>query len=736
MTTRTGDSIYGFNSNIEMLVRGETLRPFSLEEGGKSFAIWDAGGIDTIDASGMSSSTNQTINLTPGTFSSIGADFVEQANGSIRERPFVNNVTIAFGVAIENAIGGSGADILLGNGARNVLDGRNGDDAIAGFGGDDLLIGGSGQDYLSGGADNDTLDGGASADQLFGEAGSDLLIGGAFGDSLFGGDGFDIASYAGASSRVVFTSTSTAGDIGGDTFNSIEGFELTGFDDILHSFSGAETIWAFGGADEIRSFGGNDIVFAGGGNDSLFGGDGDDNLQGGEGNDQLEGGNGADQIDGGIGADTMTGGAGNDIYFVNDALDSIVELTNIRTPSGAILSLGVDLVVSTLDFTLTTALENLTLWGFGLLRGTGSSLANTITGNPSDNVLDGRGGADTLRGQRGNDTYIVDNALDVVDETGGGSADIDTVESSVTFSLATTLGNVENLTLTGAAAINATGNALDNVLRGNSAINTLTGSGGNDRLFGFAGDDSLSGGAGNDTMTGGAGNDKLSGSTGNDSYDFRTFLVAGVALGADTIVDSGGADTLIIDSSTQIRSASRSGDDVIVTLAQGTVRITGQFTGSGIEQVQTGNGSFVMATSLLGGDASGIITGTRRSDLMDGRGGDDILFGSAGNDTLLGSEGADRLDGGAGRDTLDGGVGDDLLTGGAGRDTFVFAPGYGADTVADFDRRFDSLDMSAFGFAPSETRIDATIVLYFGGGDVLTLNLKRPLPDGYLDSLA
>ena len=69
----------------------------------------------------------------------------------------------------------------------------------------------------------------------------------------------------------------------------------------------------------------------------------------------------------------------------------------------------------------------------------------------------------------GNDTYVVDNAGDVVNETGGDGTD--TVLSSISFSLADAvhaIGGIENLTLTGTAAINGTGNALDNVLTGNS----------------------------------------------------------------------------------------------------------------------------------------------------------------------------------------------------------------------------------------------------------------------------
>ena len=133
-----------------------------------------------------------------------------------------------------------------------------------------------------------------------------------------------------------------------------------------------------------------------------------------------------------------------------------------------------------------------TLSGFENL--TGSAFNDTLTGDANTNVLiglagndilNGGAGADLMLGGSGNDTYVVDNVGDVVDETGGDG--IDTVQSSVSFSLADpvhAIGAIENLTLTGSAVINGTGNDLDNVLIGNAANNVLIGLGGNDTLNG------------------------------------------------------------------------------------------------------------------------------------------------------------------------------------------------------------------------------------------------------------
>ena len=86
-------------------------------------------------------------------------------------------------------------------------------------------------------------------------------------------------------------------------------------------------------------------------------------------------------------------------------------------------------------------------------------------------MLNGAAGADNLRGRAGNDVYVVDNAGDIVNESLAGSTGIDTVQSSIGFSLANTtrvLGSVEYLALLGSGNINGTGNALANVLTGNT----------------------------------------------------------------------------------------------------------------------------------------------------------------------------------------------------------------------------------------------------------------------------
>jgi Ca2+-binding RTX toxin-like protein len=245
----------------------------------------------------------------------------------------------------------------------------------------------------------------------------------------------------------------------------------------------------------------------------------------------LTGNTGNNRLDGGAGIDTLSGGAGNDTYIVDSTTDVITESD----------SAGNDTVASGISFSLAAIanVENLTLTN-AAANGTGNSLSNVLTGNTSNNRLDGGAGIDTLIGGAGNDIYIVDSTTDVITEADNGGND--TVASSVSFSL-TAIANVENLTLTGSASIDGTGNSANNTLTGNAGANILSGGDGNDSLNGSFGNDSLIGGAGNDSLNGGSGNDIITGGTGNDTLtggsglDKFNFTTALDPTSIDTITD-------------------------------------------------------------------------------------------------------------------------------------------------------------------------------------------------------
>jgi len=150
--TRTGNTTYGFNNNSGQAVFDSARYPNA------AYTIVDSGGIDTLDYSGFSA--NQLINLAEEAFSNVGGS--------------VGNVVIARGTVIENAIGGSGGDRLLGNGADNMLSGLGGNDVLIGGAGNDTLIGGLGTDNLTGGQGLDIFRDTASG--LNGDTITDLAV--------------------------------------------------------------------------------------------------------------------------------------------------------------------------------------------------------------------------------------------------------------------------------------------------------------------------------------------------------------------------------------------------------------------------------------------------------------------------------------------------------------------------------------------------------------------------------
>lgn len=369
------------------------------------------------------------------------------------------------------------------------------------------------------------------------------------------------------------------------------------------------------------------------GDDDLQGRGSGDTLNGLAGADRLLGEGGNDTLNGGAGADTMSGGLGNDTYVVDDGGDIVIENAGE----------GTDTVQSAIGYVLGANVENLTLTGAALIDATGNALDNALTGNAAANVLMGEAGNDTLNGGgaadamfggAGNDIYVVDNAGDAITENAGEGTDL--VQSSVSRTLS---ANVENLTLTGAGAINGTGNELDNVLTGNGAANALSGN------------------SGNDTLIGGGGADVMRGGEGDDTYDVNS--------STDSIIENAGEGTDLVQSS------------VTHTLAANVENLT------------------LTGTRAIRG------TGNDLDNLMNGNNSDNVLNGGGGDDTLNGNGGNDKLNGNAGLDTLIGGSGNDAMNGGGGSDIFVFLASFGQDRITGFDANptggQDMLDISALG---------------------------------------
>lgn len=462
----------------------------------------------------------------------------------------VENLTLT-GTRTSNGTGNALDNVLTGNSAANVLTGGAGNDTyLVGTGDTTVEAANEGIDTvlsaitwtLATNVENLTLTGttaingtgNALNNVLTGNSAANVLSGGAGSDTLVGGNGND--------TYVVDATTDVV------TENLNEGVDLVQ----------ASVTYTLGANVENLTLTGTAAI----------------NGTGNALNNTLTGNAGNNSLDGGAGNDTMAGGTGNDTYYVDSASDVITEAA----------SAGTDTVVSSVNWTLGTNLENLTLAGTANINGTGNTVANRITGNAGNNVLSGGAGSDTMLGGAGNDTYVVDATTDVVTENLNEGLDL--VQSSVTYTLG---ANVENLTLTGTTAINGTGNDLNNVLTGNSANNTLTG------------------GAGNDLLDGGAGNDTMVGGTGDDIYVVNAT--------GDLVTELAGAGTDTVRAGVTYTL----GNNLENLMLTGTTALNG--TGNTLNNVLTGNSA---ANTLSAGAGN---------DTLDGGAGADSLVGGAGNDT-------------------------------------------------------------------------------------------------------
>jgi|GEM_PF-2988732 len=304
------------------------------------------------------------------------------------------------------------------------------------------------------------------------------------------------------------------------------------------------------GNDRLLGTGGDDVMNGLAGNDTILGYSGNDTLLGDIGNDLLDGGVGKDRLSGGSGADTLQGGSGN------DSLDG----------------------------------------GIG---------NDHLEGGASNDTLNGGNGFDTMLGGDGNDHYVVDNLRDIIDEGSDRLAGIDSVESSVSYTLG---NNLERLNLTGLNNLSGIGNDGTNIIVGNSGDNLLSGMNGNDTLKGSLGDD---------TLLGGGGVDQLVGGDGSDTYQISS------------------TEDIIIETP-------KDGDQDVVETS-----------------ISYDLGNNLEVLRLIGvNNING--SGNDLNNLMDGNNANNLLEGNGGADDIQGNEGNDTLDGGVGNDTLDGGEGNDV----------------------------------------------------------------------------
>ncbi len=741
-TTRTGDTVYGFNSNVT----GNTAAIYNFSTNQNPIlTIVDSAGNDTLDFSGYS--TGSTIDLAPGAASSANS--------------MTLNIWIARSAVIENARGGSGADIIRGNDVANVLTGNGGNDQLFGLGGNDRLVGGAGSDTIDGGAGIDTAVFDAAWSAIAYSYNSTTMTftftGSGWTDTIVNVENFTDSQNVTRTAAELTTSppppaptpsnvsisaltASVAEGDGGATANTLQ-FRVA----LAAAATSSQTInWGLSGGTATA----------------------------------------ADFTGATSGALTFAAGETTKTITLTILGDTVVETNETVSIVLSNPSSGLQIATGTATATITnddTAAPPPPPPAGGTITGTtatdflfGTAAADIIYGlagndylygRAGDDILDGGTGNDRMTGEAGNDIYYVDSTSDLVIESV--NAGIDSVRT--TLAVLTAAANIENLEHIGTGDFRGTGNALDNEIRGGGGNDTLNGGLGNDRLFGGVGDDRLTGSAGSDTIDGGAGTDtavldaawNAIAYTYNSATNTFTFTGAGwteTIVNVEVFTDSlnvtrtasqltgttpppvtptnvsisavtssvaegnGGTASNTMQFQIALAAAATSAQSVAWGLSGGTAT-SADFSGatSGTVTFAAGETTKTITLAILGdtvvepdetvtialsnassglaiatGTATatitnddivappptiGTITGTAGTDFLYGAVAADIIYGLAGNDYLYGRAGDDILDGGTGNDRMTGEAGNDIYYVDHTSDLVIEAANAGIDTV-------------------------------------------------------
>ena len=561
------------------------------------------------------------------------------------------------------------------------MPGTSGNDRLEGGPGSDLLEGLGGHDILIGHGGTDTTDGGPGDDSHFVESAGDVVVERA-------GEGHDVVyastSYSltpGAHVEVLlaeFPSSTAAIDLEGNEFNNA-----------IYGSAGPNTLRGGGGVDVMFGFAGDDFYFTDHAGDLVIEAEGQGhdvvyatadfiltggshvevllalfqassapiNLTGNELNNIIYGSVGNNSLTGGGGADVMIGFAGDDFYFTDNVGDIVGESANE----------GHDVVFATADFILTGGSHvEVLLAQFqsssAPINLTGNEFNNAIYGSVGANVLTGGGGVDVMFGYAGDDVYFTDNPGDLAIEAANEGHDV--VYATADFTL-TGGSHVEILLAqfqSSTAAINLTGNELNNVIYGSVGANVLSGGAGSDIMFGFAGDDTYlvdnfgdvvveAANEGNDIVFAASSYALASGShievmlaqfqssaaaldlTGNE---FANAIYGSV--GANSIDGGGGADVMFGYAGDDHYFVDQAGDVAIEAAGEGndTVWASSDYAlaaGSHVETLRARDPGGTAPYSLSGNEFANTVHGNAGANVLDGRGGADTMMGFGGDDT-------------------------------------------------------------------------------------------------------
>ncbi|HVQ09970.1 MAG TPA: Ig-like domain-containing protein, partial [Allosphingosinicella sp.] len=498
---------------------------------------------------------------------------------------------------------------LKGIGGTMIIDGTANDDYLVGIDSDDELNGFGGNDILDGGFGADDMDGGDGDDQFVVDNAGDVireLLGGG-NDVVFASVSYTLN--AGAYVEVLSTSQHDATDAINLTGNDLASRLIGNYGaNILDGGGGADELIGLFGNDVYRVYSqddhviedagaGNDIVYASGSFALAAGQEVETlstdvhlattaiNLAGNAFHNTLIGNYGANVLDGGGGGDAMYGLAGDDIYVVDSAQDQVIEA----------FGEGSDRIQASISYALTADQYVETLStdqaGTAAIVLIGNQLNNRLEGNAGDNVLNGGSGADIMIGFAGDDTYVIDDAGDVVIDGVGQGNDLVLTYLSHTLSNGNQIETLSTVFHQGTTAIDLGGNDYDNTLIGNYGANVLNGNGGADVMIGL---------------------------NGNDTY----------------VADNAGD---------VVQEAAGGGNDVLLSFVSYTLAA-----GQEVETISTAVQGGTAAINLAGNEIVQTIIGNAGANIIDGGGGSDVLFGLGGADgfaftTALGVGNIDML---------------------------------------------------------------------------------------------
>ncbi|HEY0027074.1 MAG TPA: M10 family metallopeptidase C-terminal domain-containing protein [Allosphingosinicella sp.] len=681
------DSTYTFSQTTgEMFINGVGQ---GAPSGNKIFlTIWDGGGTDTIDASNYANGV--TIDLRPGEFSTVDQaqlannlayqNLVNLAPGNFAMALLYNNDTRSL---IENATGGVGNDIFVGNTANNILDGGAGSDTAiftntTGVNvtlndtGADVIVthdgetdtlrsienvqGTIGNDTLTGNSQNNTLSGGAGgADNLSGGAGDDRLIGGGFTVTT----NFIVGTPA-SQPDITKTQATNNGSIG-TAVNTAGFYDIDSNPNIANSTTvphATINATAAGGSVEYYRI---DVSAAGA--QAVFDIDGTGSL----GDSIIELVDSAGNL-----LATNDTGPGDPGTTVND--DGYITYT-FAAAGTYYIRVG--------QWTGTAVAQPLTAGQTYQLHISLQGAAGTTTftaNNTSSLMANGGAGNDFVMGTIGNDTLIGGNGNDTVSFVNaftGGST------TGVTVDLNQQQGDAQNTVAAGNDTLlgfeNVIGSALNDTLTGDANGNVIEGGLGNDILAGGVGSDTASYAGATSGVTVSLGQQGAAQNTGAGTDTLSEFENLLGSASNDSLTGDANANTLTGGAGNDTLNPGANAGGTVDLLDGGLGSDTASFAGSAAGVTATLNGATDSTATI-----AGLAIATLRSI--------ENLTGSANADTLTGDDNAN---------VIEGGLGDDVLAGGAGIDTLAFTgstpatvnlatltaqvTGWGTDTISGFE---------------------------------------------------